>query len=33
MNRQGIRVARGTVERLMRAGGLRGIGRTKNTRP
>ncbi|QHG85470.1 hypothetical protein D1O33_26055 (plasmid) [Rhodococcus rhodochrous] len=32
LNRQGIRVARCTVERSMRTARLRGIGRTKNPR-
>ena len=32
LNRQGTRVARCTVERLMRTAGLRGIARTKNPR-
>lgn len=32
LNRQGIRVARCTVERLMRIAGLRGIARSKNPR-
>ncbi|GAA4491435.1 hypothetical protein GCM10023094_55810 [Rhodococcus olei] len=32
LNRQGIRVARCTVERLMRTAGLRGIARSKNPR-